>query len=234
MAIENRLLLLPFVASAFIAVACGAPDAGGSSESTPRAVERIAEERHALPAPPPLLALLSTETPTSVPATPEPPPPPPSPTVPPPASPSPTVPPAASPTPAPARQPANFPADFLSALNAERESRGLAQLNSNAALAAAASGYARYMGQADFFAHTGPNGSTPESRVRAAGYAGSYMGEALAAGQATPEAALAALLASPPHQRILLDAGATVVGIGYYYQAGSAYGHYWVVETGAP
>jgi uncharacterized protein YkwD len=227
MAIENRLLLLPFVASAFLAVACGAPDAGGSSESTPRAVERIAEERHALPAPPPLLALLSTETPTSVPATPEPtPPPPPSPTVPPPASPTPTT--------APVRQPANFPVDLLSALNAERASRGLAQLNSNAALAAAASGYARYMGQANFFAHTGPNGSTPESRVRAAGYAGSYRGEALAAGQATPEAALAALLASPPHQRILLDAGATVVGIGYYYQAGSAYGHYWVVETGAP
>jgi uncharacterized protein YkwD len=226
MAIENRLLLLPVVASALIAVACGAPDAGGSSESTPRGAERIAEERHALPAPPPLLALLSTETPTSVPATPEPTPPPPSPTVPPPASPTPTT--------APLRQPANFPVDLLSALNAERASRGLAQLNSNAALAAAASGYARYMGQANFFAHTGPNGSTPESRVRAAGYTGSYRGEALAAGQATPEAALAALLASPPHQRILLDAGATVVGIGYYYQAGSAYGHYWVVETGAP
>jgi uncharacterized protein YkwD len=110
----------------------------------------------------------------------------------------------------------------------------LAQLSSSAALAGAASGYARYMGEANFFSHTGANGSTPDSRVKASGYAGSYRGEALAAGQATPQAALASLLNSPPHFRILMDAGATAVGIGYFYQPGSAYGHYWVVVTGTP
>jgi uncharacterized protein YkwD len=90
------------------------------------------------------------------------------------------------------------------------------------------------MGEANFFSHTGPNGSTPDSRVKASGYAGSYRGEALAAGQATPQAALASLLDSPPHFRILMDAGAAAVGIGYFYQPGSAYGHYWVVVTGTP
>jgi uncharacterized protein YkwD len=231
MTINNRALLLSVVASALIGVACGA-DAEESSESTPRAVARIAGERKELHAPPPLQGLSSTETPTLTAATPQPTTP--APTVPPPTIPAPAVRPEISPTQIPAREPANFPADFLAALNAQRASRGLGQLSSNAALAAAASNYARYMGEANFFSHTGLNGSTPDSRVRASGYAGSYRGEALAAGQATPQAALASLLDSPPHFRILMDAAATAVGIGYFYQAGSAYGHYWVVVTGTP
>jgi uncharacterized protein YkwD len=234
MSIGNRVLLLSVVGSAVIAVACGA-DAEESSTSKARAVAQSAREARGLQAPPPLQALASTETPTVAPPTPQPTAPTvPSPTAPVPTAPAPTVRSEPSPTPVPSRPPANFPADFLTALNAQRSSRGMAQLSSNAALAAAASGYARYMGEANFFAHTGPNGSTPDSRVKAAGYTGSYRGEALAAGQATPQAALASLLDSPPHFRILMDAGATAVGIGYYYQPGSGYGHYWVVVTGTP
>jgi uncharacterized protein YkwD len=236
MSIGNRVLLLSVVGSAFISVACGA-DAEESSTSKARAVAQSAREARELHAPPPLQGLPSTETPTV--ASPSPQPTVPSPTVPPPTASPPTVPAPTvrseiSPTPVPAGQPTNFPAEFLAALNAQRASRGLGQLSSNAALAAAASAYARYMGEANFFSHTGLNGSTPDSRVKASGYAGSYRGEALAAGQATPQAALASLLDSPSHFRILMDAGATAVGIGYYYQAGSAYGHYWVVVTGTP
>jgi uncharacterized protein YkwD len=236
MSIGNRVLLLSVVGSAVISVACGA-DAEESSTSKARAVAQGAREARELQAPPPLQALASTETPTVAPPTPQPTAPAPtvpSPTAPAPTLPAPTVRSELSPTAAATRPPANFPADFLTLLNAQRASRGLAPLSSNAALAGAASGYARYMGEANFFAHTGPNGSTPDSRVKASGYAGSYRGEALAAGQATPQAALASLLDSPPHFRILMDSGATAVGIGYFFQAGSAYGHYWVVVTGTP
>ena len=231
MAIDNRMLLLSLVASAVIGAAC-ATDAEESPEGTPGAAARVSREARELHAPPPLQGLPATEVPTVAPPTPQRTVP--TPTVPPPTIPAPTVRPEFSPTPVPAGQPANFPAEFLAALNAQRASRGLGQLSSNAALAAAASNYARYMGEANFFSHTGLNGSTPDSRVKAAGYAGSYRGEALAAGQATPQAALASLLDSPSHFRILMDAGATAVGIGYFYQPGSAYGHYWVVVTGTP
>jgi uncharacterized protein YkwD len=230
------VLLLSVVGSAVISVACGA-DAEESSTNKARAVAQSAREARELQAPPPIQALASTETPTGAPSTPQPTAPAPTalpPTAPPPTPPAPTVRPEISPTSVPARAPANFPGDFLAALNAQRASRGLTPLSSNAALAGAASSYARYMGEANFFSHTGPNGSTPDSRVKASGYTGSYRGEALAAGQATPQAALASLLDSPPHFRILMDAGATAVGIGYFYQPGSAYGHYWVVVTGTP
>jgi uncharacterized protein YkwD len=231
MSIDYRMLLLSVVASAVIGAACGA-DAKESSEGKPRTVAQSARERRELHAPPPLSAHPATETHTV--AAPSQRPTEPTPTAPPPTVPAPTVRSEISPTPVPVRPSANFPADLLAALNAQRASRGLGQLSSNTALAAAASNYARYMGEANFFSHTGPNGSTPDSRVKAAGYAGSYRGEALAAGQATPQAALASLLDSPSHFRILMDAGATAVGIGYFYQPGSAYGHYWVVVTGTP
>jgi uncharacterized protein YkwD len=104
----------------------------------------------------------------------------------------------------------------------------------NSAIVSASTSYAAYMGSANFFGHIGPDGSAPRSRLTAAGYRGAYKGEALSAGQGTPQAALNALLASPPHAAILLEPTAIEVGVGYAYQAGSTYGHYWVVITGVP
>jgi uncharacterized protein YkwD len=128
----------------------------------------------------------------------------------------------------------SFTQEFTNLLNALRSGRGMASLTVNGPLVAASNSYAAYMGSANFFGHFGPDGSAPRARLTAAGYRGSYKGEALTAGQGTPQAALNALLASPPHAAILLDASATEIGVGYAYQAGSSYGHYWVVTTGVP
>lgn len=133
-----------------------------------------------------------------------------------------------------AAQPPNLAEDLLAALNSLRASRGLPPLAASGPLNADAAAYTRYMGTANFFGHYGPDGSSPQSRMRAAGYTGSYKGEALSAGQPTVQEALNALLASPRHAPILLDPAARDVGTGYYYQPGSTYTHYWAIVTGIP
>ena len=107
-------------------------------------------------------------------------------------------------------------------------------LTLNAALSASAGAYAQYMAQGNFFGHFGPDGSSPTSRIVAAGFKGQYKGEALSAGQTSPSAALQALLASPAHAAILLEKTSVGVGVGYYYSPTSYYKHYWVVVTANP
>jgi uncharacterized protein YkwD len=141
---------------------------------------------------------------------------------------------AAAATPAPVLQPENYPSDTIEALNTVRTQQGRSTLTYNAALSAAAGAYAQYMAQGNFFGHFGPDGSTPTSRIRAAGFGGLYKGEALSAGQGSPAAALQALLASAQHAAILLEGSSVAVGVGYYYSPASYYQHYWVVLTGNP
>jgi len=140
----------------------------------------------------------------------------------------------AAPTPLPVSQPENYASDTLSGLNAARNQQGLPSLTPNASLSAAAAAYARSMAQGNFFGHFGPDGSSPRSRISAAGFAGLYKGEALSAGQASPSAALQALLASPSHAAILLEGTSVAAGVGYYYSPASYYKHYWVIMTGNP
>jgi uncharacterized protein YkwD len=119
-------------------------------------------------------------------------------------------------------------------INQQRASRGLRALNASPSITAAAGAYARLMAEKNWFGHDGPDGSTPQSRLTASGYTGSFKGEALAAGQSTAESAVAAWLASPAHAAIVLSPDAVDIGIGVYYRGGSAYGSYWVLTTGVP
>jgi uncharacterized protein YkwD len=150
------------------------------------------------------------------------------------ATPTATPEPTSTPQPVVANVDGSFVTEFLSLLNAQRTGRGLPALAFDATLAGGATEYAGYMGTDGFFGHYAPDGSSPESRVNASGYAGAYNGEALAAGQWTPQGALNALLASAPHAAILLDPRSVEVGVGYALVEGSRYRHYWVVWTGIP
>lgn len=60
---------------------------------------------------------------------------------------------------------------IIDLVNQERVKAGLSPLERSDALAASARSYSRYMATANFFAHNGPDGSTPVSRNTAAGYA---------------------------------------------------------------
>ena len=75
----------------------------------------------------------------------------------------------------------------------------------NAKLAAAAQQHARAMADQGFFDHVGPDGRRAAQRVDATGYRWTVIGENLAAGHATLEAALAGWLKSDGHCRNLLD-----------------------------
>jgi uncharacterized protein YkwD len=88
------------------------------------------------------------------------------------------------------------------------------------------------MGDTNTFGHVGPDGSTAIGRVAASGYAGSMCGEAIAAGQATPAAALSTWRSSPEHNAIMLSTNAEAIGIGYYFAPNSTYKYYWVLVTG--
>jgi uncharacterized protein YkwD len=125
-------------------------------------------------------------------------------------------------------------AEVIRLINEYRVSNGRNPLAANASLNAAAGGYARLLGEWNFFGHDGLDGSSPQSRIAAAGYGGRFKGEALSAGQTSAQAAVVAWLNSPAHAAIIFDPSAVEVGVGYHYAGGSAYGHYWVFVTGAP
>jgi uncharacterized protein YkwD len=122
----------------------------------------------------------------------------------------------------------------LKLVNDFRQANGRGPLTANAAISAASTTYAETMARANTFSHTGPDGSTAERRLAAAGYRGRFRGEAIAAGQTSAEAVVTSWINSPSHRAILLDPTAVEVGIGYTPASGGSYGTYWVLNTGSP
>ena len=89
------------------------------------------------------------------------------------------------------------------------------------------------MAKQGFFDHTGLDGSTPFDRMAAAGYDGPMpWGENIAAGQTSPASVVQAWMDSPGHCRNIMNAGYEVLGVGYYYEKSSGYGHYWTQNFG--
>jgi uncharacterized protein YkwD len=117
---------------------------------------------------------------------------------------------------------AQVDAAVLCLVNAERERRGESALVPNASLAEAAEGHSADMAGRDYFSHVSPGGSTPLDRIRAAGYipdpeAGYAVGENIAWGTmwlATPQAIVAAWMASPEHRANILDPAYRESGVG--------------------
>ncbi|ADO70971.1 CAP domain-containing protein [Stigmatella aurantiaca] len=87
----------------------------------------------------------------------------------------------------------------------------------------------------NFFSHTGTGNTTPWDRMASAGYT-SYTsaGENIAAGQTTPAAVVTGWMNSTGHCNNIMNGSFKKLGVGYYYRAGSTYGHYWTQDFGAP
>ena len=137
-----------------------------------------------------------------------------------------------SPTPTP--QPPYLEHQLMELINQERGDRGLAALTMDEHLMEAARRHSRDMATNDFFDHTGSDGSSPEDRMRAAGYPLERGAEVLAAGSGDPAVVLAAWMGSPPHRNILMDSGFIHIGVGYAYNSEATYGHYWTVKVARP
>jgi uncharacterized protein YkwD len=113
-------------------------------------------------------------------------------------------------------------AAVLCLINRERAENGKSPLTPSPQLEQAAEGHCAELVSDDYFAHVSPSGETPVDRIRATGYipgpsVGYVIGENLAWGTfvlATPQAMVAAWIASPEHLANILEGQYRETGIG--------------------
>lgn len=103
-------------------------------------------------------------------------------------------------------------------------------LMGDADLHEAAQAHADDMSANNFFSHTGSDGSSFSQRVGRTSYTGFAIGENIAAGQGSPNAAVTGWVNSDGHCRNLMNPQATKIGIGY--ATGGPYGTLWVQVFG--
>lgn len=96
--------------------------------------------------------------------------------------------------------------------NEERKKVGSGSLVINEKLSLAASQKADDMFRYDYWAHNSPNGKTPWTFIKSAGYNYVYAGENLARGFSTPESIIRAWMASPDHKANMLSSNYRDVG----------------------
>lgn len=104
----------------------------------------------------------------------------------------------------------------------------------NDALAESARLHAEDMARHNYFSHTGSDGSTPAQRVERAGYRYRSTGENIAAGQISPEDAVAAWIKSPEHCANLMSPDFTEMGVAFAVDRASDMGVYWTQAFGTP
>jgi uncharacterized protein YkwD len=139
-------------------------------------------------------------------------------------------------------------------VNQFRQQNNLPPLKIEPALTAAAQAYAGRLGSGNFFGHLDPdfNCNKPSERVVAAGYANwAAVGENIAAGYPSPQAAFDGWVNSAGHRANMLNAAYRDIGVGFFldendaanvrqngncpYTAnnGGPYRFYWTQEFGA-
>jgi uncharacterized protein YkwD len=105
-------------------------------------------------------------------------------------------------------------------------------LRLNDTLTSVAQGHAADMARNSYFAHQGRDGSQPGDRATRGGYNWRTVGENIAAGQSTPEAAVEGWIKSPPHCANLMDAQFREMGLAFSVNKASEAGIYWVQMFG--
>ena len=94
----------------------------------------------------------------------------------------------------------------------------------------AATNYAKYMGDNNYFGHVDLQGKDPCDRTVATGLIA--CSENIAAGQNSAKAALDAFKGSTHHCPNMMDPALNRIGVGYYYAPSSSYKYYWVQNMG--
>ncbi len=126
--------------------------------------------------------------------------------------------------------------DVVTAVNAYRAKNGIPPYNVNAQLTQAAQSYSEDMACNHLFVHTGSNGSTPTSRVAAAGYSASNVTENVY-GSFPPLTGQGAVSwwatdqTDPNHNLNLISTKFNDIGVGYSFF--NNYGYY-VIDFAAP
>ncbi len=110
------------------------------------------------------------------------------------------------------------------ALNDLRRAGGLAPLERDPALDAAAARHAADLAARGVLSHRGADGTSPRERMARQGYAACLAAENVARGQRDAAAVVAGWMGSPPHRRNILLAQATDFG------AARGPGNTWVLK----
>ena len=96
--------------------------------------------------------------------------------------------------------------------------------------------HSKWMADTGTFSHDspgGPHGDDFVERIESAGYSGwSLVGENIAAGYSTPEEAVLGWMKSDGHCANIMNSQYNEIGIGYHYDSGSSYKHWWSQEFG--
>lgn len=120
------------------------------------------------------------------------------------------------------------------AVNAARVSAGQAELSRDAALDEAAHILLRYQSVTRSVGHFGANASTPEQRVRFAGYLADEVGELVAYGQTGAAAVIAAWNRNAANRATLTGADWIDGGVAYRYAPGNPSTHLWCAVVATP
>jgi len=123
--------------------------------------------------------------------------------------------------------------EIASLINNARTNAGLPALTVNAQLNAAAQGHSVDMACHNLLSHSGSDSSSVSERVAAAGYSASYSSEIIY-GSGYPQTAFDWWMNDQTHRNEILNARYTEMGIGYAYNAETAYGSYFTVDFASP
>lgn len=138
---------------------------------------------------------------------------------------------------------ADFSATALARINAVRAAGANCGVNGvlpavpalrwNAALTTAASAHSADMAALNYFSHTSADGRTFDTRVSAAGYTYSRLGENIAAGYAGIDSVMNGWVDSDGHCANLMSANFTEVGLACVAgTSSSSYNTYWTMDLG--
>ena len=110
----------------------------------------------------------------------------------------------------------------------------VAPLAWNDALFSAAARHSTDMAVNNYFSHTGLDGRSAAQRITAEGYAWSWVGENIAAGQTSVSTVMSGWLASAGHCANIMRAEYQDVGVSCVQRSGTTYGRYWTMTLARP
>lgn len=110
----------------------------------------------------------------------------------------------------------------------------VAPLAWNDALFSAAARHSTDMAVNNYFSHTGLDGRSAAQRIAAEGYAWSWVGENIAAGQTSVSTVMSGWLASAGHCANIMRAEYQDVGVSCVQRSGTTYGRYWTMTLARP
>lgn len=110
----------------------------------------------------------------------------------------------------------------------------VAPLAWNNALFSAAARHSTDMATNNYFSHTGLDGRSAAQRIAAEGYAWSWVGENIAAGQSSVSTVMSGWLASAGHCANIMRAEYQDVGVSCVQRSGTTYGRYWTMTLARP